>query len=132
MNAWANLPNAVHIDAILADARARTHIWDAAWAELCGAETEEAWDAALDISLYGTWEHSKVSAMIAAAEELESGIAASDAALGAICALIAWPESAGMLDLPIDALRAIAGAAGGAAKRQAALLLPAVIARSTP
>ena len=42
--AWAHLPNARHIDAVLADVKARPEAWDAAW----DAVRDAAWDAARD------------------------------------------------------------------------------------
>ena len=49
--AWAHLPNAQHIDAVLADARKRPGAWDAAW--------RAAWDAARDaVAALVTWDSS--------------------------------------------------------------------------
>ena len=45
--AWAHLPNAKHIDAVLADARKRPGAWDAAW--------RAAWDAARDAARDAAW-----------------------------------------------------------------------------
>ena len=56
---------------------------------------------------------------------------AGDTVWGAIQTLVAWPESAAMLDLTPDALRTIISTCEGDVKHQAVLLLPAVIARST-
>ena len=35
--AWAHLPNAAHIDGIIADVKARPKVWDAAWGAAWGA-----------------------------------------------------------------------------------------------
>ena len=41
MSAWSHLPNAAHIDRVLADVQARPEAWAAAWA----AERSAAWAA---------------------------------------------------------------------------------------
>ena len=98
--AWAHLPNAKHIDAVLADARKRPGAWDAAWGAAWDAAQRAAWDAA--------W----------------------DAAWGAIAALIAWDSSADLLECTPDVLRAMIDLAEPPVCHQAALLLPYAIARS--
>jgi hypothetical protein len=113
--AWAHLPNAHHIDRILADLAAHPQAWadaypgyspalDAAWAAARGAARDAARGAARDAALD----------------------AARIAALGAIAALIAWDDCADLLDLPEGALR-VMSAAG---HHPATLLRPAVIALS--
>ena len=53
--AWAHLPNAKHIDAVLADARKRPGAWDAAQR----AAWDAAWDAVRDaIAALVTWDSS--------------------------------------------------------------------------
>ena len=49
-----------------------------------------------------------------------------------LLALIAWDSSADLLTLTSDALRTIIDTCDGDVRHQAVLLLPAVIARSTP
>ena len=44
--AWAHLPNAKHIDAVLADARKRPGAWGAAQRAARDAARDAAWDAA--------------------------------------------------------------------------------------
>ena len=51
MTAWAHLPNAKHIDAVLADARKRPGAWNAAG----GAAGDAAWGA---IAALVTWDSS--------------------------------------------------------------------------
>lgn len=74
--AWANLPNAAHIDRVLADLKARPEAWDAARDAAWGA----AWDAARDAA-WGT-------------------------ARGTIIALIAWDDCAYLLNFTPDQLKA--------------------------
>ena len=121
MRAWSHLPNAAHIDAILADVQARPEVWDAGWYALIGPALDTAWDAAwrraLDAGRVVAWGAARVNYR---------------AAWDAIRALIAWDESAALLDLTPDALRTIISTCDGDVKHQAVLLLPAVIARSAP
>ena len=114
MNAWSRLPNAAHIDTILADVKARPETWAAAGGAAGGAARGAAWGAAEDAA----WDAARGTAR--------------DAARGALYALIAWDESAALLDLTPDALRTIISTCEGDVKYQAALLLPAAIARGTP
>ena len=101
--AWAHLPNAKHIDAVLADARKRPGAWDAART----AARDAAWDAVWDAA----WG------------------AARDAAWGAIAALVTWDSSADLLDCTPDVLRAMIDLAEPPVCHQAALLLPYAIVR---
>ena len=134
MNAWSHLPNAAHIDAILADAKARPEVWGAAYYVARRAARHvvlaAAWDAARGAAPRAAWG----AVWLAAWHEVRDTAqdAAQDAAWNSIRALIAWPESATLLDLTPDALRTIISTCGGDVKHQAVLLLPAVIARSTP
>ena len=72
---WSHLPNAAHIDAVIASVKANPDEWDAAW----HAARNAAWYAALD--------------------------AAWHAAGDAILALIAYDDCAHMLDSEPDDLR---------------------------
>ena len=104
--AWAHLPNAKHIDRVLAHLEAHPGKWDAArdaaWAAARGA----AWAAARDVA-WGT-----------------AYTAAYTAARGAIAALIAWDNCAHLLELTPDQLRVYGRLSDDPA---AVLLLPAVI-----
>ena len=44
--AWAHLPNAKHIDAVLADVKARPEVWTTARTAARDAAGDAAWDAA--------------------------------------------------------------------------------------
>ena len=56
---WAHLPNAKHIDAVLADARKRPGAWDAAQRAARGAAWGAARDAARDaVAALVTWDSS--------------------------------------------------------------------------
>jgi hypothetical protein len=101
MNAWEDLPNAKHIDWVLASLKQYPEIWDAAYSAAWGAAYEAAYDAA------------------------QSGRASCDAAYDAILALVAYDDCAHLLDMPSDRLKIWAVLTEQPA---AALLLPAVIA----
>ena len=114
--AWAHLPNAKHIDAVLADARKRPGAWNAAWDAAWGAAGVTAWDAA--------W-----GAVRTAARRAAWG-AAWGAARDAIAALVTWDSSADLLDCTPDVLRTMIDLAEPPVCHQAALLLPYAIVRS--
>ena len=152
MNAWASLPNAKRIDAILADLQHRPLAWAKAWRKLVDSELEESEMVA---SQRADERVSARQAAIAAAEAssrsdvlveaeravrgaemadelgIASNMAAQVVALDAVRALIAWGDCAYMLDLEAASLRHLI-ASYGVGLPQAVLLLPAVIAASTP
>lgn len=107
---WSHLPNAAHIDRILADVR----VTPEAWAAAREAAREAAWAAALEAAWDAAWE----SACSAALE------AAWSAAWGAISALVAWDSADQYLDMPPDQVRMLAALGVPAA----ILMLPAAIA----
>ena len=133
MTAWAHLPNARHIDWVLASLKsdpqkwhaardaardatrtaARTAARDAAWDVAWGATRGAAWDAAWDAARDAAW-------------DARAALIAWDAAWDACAALIAWDDCANLLDMPTDAVRLLAGAG----HHPAVLLLPAVIVRN--
>ena len=131
MTTWSDLPNAAHIDAMLEDVKARPEVWEqvmvdaVAWSkDRIGAWAEAYWvsrDTVRDLAWGPSW--GAVRDRLGSMAELVVG--------DAVCALIAWDESAALLDLTPDALRTIIDVADGDAKHQAVLLLPAVIARTT-
>ena len=151
--AWAHLPNAQHIDAVLADARKRPGAWgaaqraawgaarDAAW----GAARDAAWDAARVAARDAAWDAARVAAWDAAGDAGRTAArdaawaavwggaqrAAWAAAWDAIAALVTWDSSADLLDCTPDVLRAMIDLAEPPVCHQAALLLPYAIVRSS-
>jgi hypothetical protein len=117
--AWAHLPNAKHIDAVLADARKRPGAWDAARDAAWGAAQRAAWDAARTAARTAAW----------GAAWDAAGDAARAAARGALAALIAWDDSADLLECTPDVLRAMIDLAEPPVCHQAVLLLPYAIVR---
>ena len=125
--AWAHLPNAKHIDAVLADARKRPRAWGAAWdaaqRAARGAARTAAWDAAWDAAWGAAWDAARRAAWDAARD------AAWGAAQGAVIALVAWDSSADLLDCTPDVLRVMIDLVEPPVCHQAALLLPYAIVR---
>ena len=80
MSAWAHLPNAQHIDVVLAHAKAHPDKW--------ASTSDASWNAALDAALD----------------------AARAAVRGACLALIAWDDAGALMDAPVDAVRTLAAA----------------------
>ena len=124
MTAWAHLPNAQHIDAVLADARKRPGAWDAAQRAARGAAQRAAWDAAWDAA----WGAARRAAWDALAA-LIAWDAAQRAAWDAVAALVTWDSSADLLDCTPDVLRTMIDLAEPPVCHQAALLLPYAIVR---
>ena len=131
MTAWAHLPNAKHIDAVLADVKARPEAWttargaawDAAWAAAGDAVRGAAWTAA--------WDEARDAVRGAAWDAVRAAVwdAVWDAAWGALAALIAWDSSADLLECTPDVLRTMIDLAEPPVCHQAALLLPYAIVR---
>jgi len=116
--AWAHLPNATHIDRVLAHIKQHPDRWVAArvasWDAARGAALGAALDAARGAARDAAWGAARDS----------TWVAARGAAWGAIAALIAWDDCAPLLDMPADAVRLLAAVG----HHPAVLLLPAVLA----
>ena len=122
--AWAHLPNAKHIDAVLADVKARPEAWDAA--------RVTAWGAARDAAQRAAWDAARRAARTAARTAARDAAwgAARRAAWDALAALIAWDSSADLLDCTPDVLRTMIDLAEPPVCHQAVLLLTYAIVRS--
>jgi hypothetical protein len=137
--AWHDLPNALHIDRILADLQCNYLAWYAAR----DAAAEAVGDAARDAARYAAWyaardaarDAARYAAWYAASDAARDAArlvawdaardAAGDAAGSAISALIAWDDSAKFLDMTPDQLRFWIKLSDDP---KAILLLPAVVA----
>jgi len=86
--AWADLPNAKHIDRILDDLKKNPDKWDAVW--------DAEWNAAWNAAWYAAW----YAVRTAARDDAWNAVwdATSDAARGASLALIAYDDCAYLLD----------------------------------
>jgi hypothetical protein len=112
---WANLPNAVHIDRVLASLKVYPQKWSAASAAWNAAQTAartKAWDAAREAARAAAWDAASAAARDAAGTAAWGAIAAliawdaaGTAVWDAIAALIAWDDCAYMLEIPEDALK---------------------------
>ena len=123
--AWAHLPNARHIDGILADAKARPERWndarDAVWFEAGTTAQRQVWYGAV----------ATVWPLVRNAAALMLDVTAWDSVRGTLLALIAYPDSARMLTMTPAALRTLIDITEGDVKHQAVLILPAVLAGYT-
>jgi hypothetical protein len=134
--AWAHLPNAQHIDAVLADVKARPEVWttarDVAWTTARSAVQDAAWDAVRAAA----WATARGAVRDAVRDAVWGAVwgaawdAARDAAWGALAALIAWDSSADLLECTPDVLRTMIDLAEPPVCHQAVLLLPYAIVRS--
>ena len=95
--AWAHLPNARHIDAVLAAAKARPEKWRGAWDAARDAALTAARDTARAAARYAAW----YAAWGAARDTARA------AAWAAIAALVAWDSSADLMECTPDVLRAM-------------------------
>ena len=100
--AWAHLPNAAHIDRVLASMKKNPEKWSAAWYAAGNAAGGAAWDAAWG-AVRGAVRGAAWDAAWNAARD-ESRDEAQDAAWGAILALIAWDDCAKYLSMTSDQL----------------------------
>ena len=119
--AWAHLPNAAHVDRILASVKKNPEKWSTAWDVAGGAAGYEArdaaWDAAGCEARDAAWDAAwnAVQGAVWGAAGCEARGTAWDAAWnavqgavwGTVLALIAWDDCAYILELPEDALKVL-------------------------
>jgi hypothetical protein len=103
-NTWDHLPNAKHIDAIIASVEAHPKEWAAAWDAARNAARNAAWNAAYsaacDAARNAEWNAAGGAAADAASGAASSAAyyAARGAAGDAIIALIAYDDCAYIID----------------------------------
>ena len=123
MSEWSHLPNAKHIDRILASVKENPAAWDAAWNAAWNAAWEAAWDAAWnaarDAARDAAWNAGWNAARDAAWN------AGWNAGWNAALALVAYDHAAKYLEMTPAQLRVWAELSEDPA---AVLLIPAVIA----
>jgi len=119
--AWAHLPNAKHIDWVLASLKANPEKWDAAW----DAAYDAAWSAAYGAARTAAWGAAWKAASDAAYDVANEAawLAVFYAARDAIAALIAWDDCAYMIESEVDEIKILAKLGD----QKALLLLPACI-----
>jgi len=121
---WAHLPNAHHIDRILAHLRAHPQAWADAYPGWSEARAK-AWDVARTVVRAAGRDDAYVAARDAARSITQNAeYPAYATACDAFCALIAWDDCADLLSLPEGALREMRDEGHYSAR----LLLPAVVA----
>lgn len=108
--AWAHLPNAAHIDRIIASAKDHPEAWAEAWAAVRDHELTAAWYAARRAAREAARDRARGPAEYAAGCAVGAAAwlkrdAAGDAAWDAVLALIAWDHSANFLDMTADELK---------------------------
>ena len=142
--AWAHLPNAKHIDAVLVYVREMPKawaaargavlraVWDVARGAARAAARETARETALDSALASAQSAARETALDSALASAQSATwgATWGAAWDAIAALVAWDSSADLLECTPDVLRAMIDLAEPPVCHQAVLLLPYAIVRS--
>ena len=121
---WAHLPNARHINAVLADVNTRPEVWKAVLAAARPAGRSAARVAARDAARGAARDAAWVAALGAA------WVAALGAVGDVIRALVAWGEAGDLVDLPPDVLRTMADLAPEPVNHQAVLLLPWALVRA--
>jgi len=121
-NAWAHLPNAAHIDRVLAHLSANPEKWAAVWGAARGAGRDAAWDAARDAVRGAAWDAVRDAVRAAAWDTARD--ASRYAAWDACVALVAWDEVGDLLDQSPEVLKFLAEEGVHAA----VLLYPAVLA----
>ena len=123
--AWAHLPNAKHIDWVIASLKVHPKKWAAAWNAARNvawyAASDAAWGAARDAARDAAYDAAFDAADDAAFDAADD--AACDAACDAILALIAYDDCAYMIESEIGELKIIAAFGD----QRAILLLPACI-----
>ena len=115
--AWAHLPNAAHIDKVLASLEAHPKKWDAAWGTAWGAAWDAAWGAAWGAARGAAWGAARGAAWDAAWDAARDAAwgatwdaawdAAWGAAWGALAALIAYDDAGRFMKLPTEQLKAM-------------------------
>jgi hypothetical protein len=129
--AWAHLPNARHIDWVLADLKARPVVWTAAWSAAHGAAQGAAWGAALDAAWDAAHDAARNTVWDAAWGAMQNAAwgAMQNAAWGALIALISYDDCAPLLECSVDHLRSLYRLNP---HPSFLFLQPAVIAKNTP
>ena len=101
ITAWAHLPNAAHIDEVLASLKAHPEKWSVAWYAARNAARNAAWNAAWDAA----WDAARDAVQGAVLDATLD--ATRDAAWGAITALIAYDDAGQFMKLPVEQLKAM-------------------------
>jgi hypothetical protein len=131
MSAWSDLPNAKHIDRVIATLKKHTEIWgearDATWDAVRTAARHPAWKVIYDSTwMAKAWNEARDAVRDAVRDEpARRAGPALNSAWGAILALIAYDDCEQYLSMTSEELQVWARLSENSA---AVLLLPAVVA----
>jgi len=117
MNAWSKLPNAKHIDWVLASLKSNIDIWIQARNQAYSQALNQAWEQALNQA----WNQARVQALNQAYGQAR--VQAWNQVYGVLLALIAYDDCDQYLSMTFDELKTWALVSE---KPQAILLLPMV------
>ena len=101
---WAHLPNAVHIDRILASVKENPEKWSAAHTAARSAAHTAAYTAARSAAGSAVRSAAYTAARDAAWNGARGAVVAWD---DAVACCVAWDDCAYMLDMPEDALKVL-------------------------
>ena len=131
--AWAHLPNAKHIDAVLADVRKRPEAWLDAEMSAGFSMLHNAWEACVTAASGRGMKGTLEDALLEVTDIFEDTDHSQDVwnvVTDIVGVLGVWDSSADLLECTPDVLRAMIDLAEPPVCHQAALLLPYAIVRS--
>ena len=107
MKEWSHLPNARHIDWVLASFKETPELWNAARAAAWDAARAAAWDAAWDAARAAAWDAARDAAWenVWIAARFAARAAAFDAAFDVISALVAYDDCDKFLSMSYERLK---------------------------
>jgi len=120
---WSHLPNAKHIDWVLETLEKDSEMWEVAWDD----KWRFAWDAAENAAKNASWSSLKSVSWRAAWSVAWDAVCGDEwrSVWGSIAALIAWDDSAELLDMSVEEVKGLVKEGN----HEAVLLLPAVIVK---
>jgi hypothetical protein len=98
MSVWSHLPNAVHIDRVIASANAYPELWKQAWYQVGNLEG----NLAGNLAWVQVWKQGRDQARDLAGNQ--AGDQVCYQAKGVVLALITYDDCAKYLDIPLDQL----------------------------
>jgi hypothetical protein len=106
MAAWSHLPNAIHIDRVLASVKSNPDAWEHLYTEAREEAINQAWEAMNQAVGPPSWQAPWMAqACFNACTTRNYSVGPVDHARGVLLALIAYDDCAKYLDLPLDQLK---------------------------
>jgi len=99
MSAWSHLPNAVHIDRILASIKSHPELWDQSMDQVSEQARDQAWHQAWYQAWVQAWDQGRKQARDQVWDQVRHPARCS------LLALITYDDSAKHLNLTIDQLK---------------------------